>query len=142
MLSIQDESILPPEIKAAFEKVREGADVMPAHQLEEVMQDQLGTEWRSLVASFEPEPAASASIGQVHRATLHDGRHVMVKVQYPGVGDSVQSDLNNLKMLTQYAGVVPRGLFIDNIIRVAGCAFPLPDPRHAPLLCMNPTLYM
>ena len=51
------------------------------------------------------------SIGQVHRATTHDGRAVMVKVQYPGVAESVQSDLNNLKLLTQYAGVIPRGIF-------------------------------
>jgi len=120
MLSIQDDSLLPPEVKGVFERVREGADILPAYQLHGVLVGEFGPEWRSLMAEFEDTPAASASIGQVHRATLHDGRHVMVKVQYPGVADSVQSDLNNLKMLTQYTGVVPRGLYIDNIMRVAG----------------------
>ena len=59
-------------------------------------------------------------MGQVHRATLHDGRDVMVKVQYPGVADSIQSDLRNLKLITQYAGILPKGLFMDNILKVAG----------------------
>ena len=65
-------------------QVRQQADVMPRQQLEATLSTQLGSNWQSRVASFEWEPAAAASIGQVHRAVLHDGRSVAMKIQYPG----------------------------------------------------------
>ena len=82
--SIQDEDMMPPQVAAALEQVRQSADVMPRHQLETTMREELGENWEKLVAEFDWEPSAAASIGQVHRARLHDGRQVAMKVQYPG----------------------------------------------------------
>ena len=84
MLSIQDETVLPPEIQSALERVRAGADVMPRWQLEKQLTSQLGVDWVKQVAEFDWEPKAAASIGQVHSARLWDGRQVAMKVQYPG----------------------------------------------------------
>jgi len=118
MLSIQDETLLPPTIAKALQSVRQGADAMPLHQLYAQMESELGVDWRNKLLTFEETPMAAASIGQVHDALLADGRRVAIKVQYPGVGNSIESDLSNLQMLMQLSGLAPKGLFIENVIRV------------------------
>lgn len=119
MLSIQDESSLPPSLARALDRVKQAADYMPQKQLEQQLSSQLGADWRSKFLEFNPVPIAAASIGQVHRATLHDNTPVAVKIQYPGVAESIESDLDNLKRLVKLTGILPPGLFIDNIISVA-----------------------
>ncbi|KAL7579751.1 hypothetical protein ACA910_021892 [Epithemia clementina (nom. ined.)] len=123
MLSIQDESLLPPALSRALQQVRQGAEAMPRRQLLRQMESQLGPDWRHLFVSFDELPFAAASIGQVHRATIPDPtgtqpRQVVVKVQYPGVARSIESDLRNLSMLVTMTGLSPKGLFIENVIRV------------------------
>jgi aarF domain-containing kinase len=122
MLSIQDESLLPPALTRALNQVRQGADAMPNYQLAQQMESQLGKDWRQKFESFDDLPFAAASIGQVHRATIRneDGsiRQVVVKVQYPGVANSIESDLRNLTMLVKLSGMAPKGLFLENVIRV------------------------
>jgi aarF domain-containing kinase len=121
MLSIQDESLLPPALTKALNQVRQGADAMPKKQLEKQLQTQLGDDWRDRFESFDELPFAAASIGQVHRAKIREGdqiKDVVVKVQYPGVANSIESDLRNLTMLVKMSGFAPKGLFIDNVIRV------------------------
>lgn len=120
IMSLQDDSFMPPALAQALDRVRQSADYMPMAQLEGQMKSQLGPEWRSLFRQFDDVPIAAASIGQVHRAVLNDGTIVAVKVQYPGVAQSIQSDLNNLKTIISLANVLPKGLFIDQIIKVAG----------------------
>ena len=66
---------------------------MPRRQLEKMLIAELGSEWRGKVAEFGDQPIAAASIGQVHSATLLDGRKVVMKVQYPGVAKSIESDV-------------------------------------------------
>ena len=71
--------------------------------------------------TFEDLPFAAASIGQVHRATIIENgetKNVVVKVQYPGVADSIDSDLKNLTMLVKMSGFAPKGLFIEKVIQV------------------------
>lgn len=122
MLSIQDESLLPPALSRALTQVRQGADAMPNHQLVQQMESQLGKDWRNKFESFDDLPFAAASIGQVHRATVRNGdgslRQVVVKVQYPGVANSIESDLRNLTMLVTLTGLAPKGLFLENVVRV------------------------
>ena len=122
MLSIQDESLLPPALTRALNQVRQGADAMPNYQLVQQMESQLGKDWRSKFERFDDLPFAAASIGQVHRATIRNGngseRQVVVKVQYPGVANSIESDLRNLTMLVSLTGLAPKGLFLENVVRV------------------------
>lgn len=90
---------------------------MPPSQRDEVLIQSLGPTWRDLFSSFEEKPFAAASIGQVHRATLaSSGKNVAVKVQYPGVRNSIDSDLNNLSLLLTASRLLPKGLFLDRTI--------------------------
>jgi hypothetical protein len=121
MLSIQDETLLPASMSRALEQVRQGADAMPSNQLNAQLEKELGKDWRSRFDFFEDLPFAAASIGQVHRASINvDGikKHVVVKVQYPGVANSIESDLRNLSMLVKMSGFAPPGLFIERVIEV------------------------
>lgn len=63
-------------------------------------------------------PFAAASIGQVHSGTLPDGREVAVKIQFPGVADSIDSDISTLRSLLTFSALLPRGLYLDNTLRV------------------------
>jgi aarF domain-containing kinase len=121
MLSIQDESLLPPALARSLRRVRRGAEAMPQRQLLRQLESQLGRDWRDRFVSFDVLPFAAASIGQVHHAVIGRGdreRHVAVKVQYPGVARSIESDLRNLSTLVTWSGLAPKGLFIENVIRV------------------------
>lgn len=120
MLSLQDDASLPPALRKALDRVKHAADYMPKSQLEKQLIEELGPHWRSRFLDFDEKPIAAASIGQVHRAKLHDGANVVVKIQYPGVAESIHSDLQNLKSLISLTNFLPPGLFLDNIIKVAG----------------------
>ncbi|KAM8721279.1 hypothetical protein ACLKA7_007189 [Drosophila subpalustris] len=119
ILSIQDTNVVSPQLAKAFERVRQAADYMPDWQVERVMNTQLGPDWRKRLISFDDKPFAAASIGQVHRATLLDGMEVAIKIQYPGVAQSIESDIDNLVGMLKVWDVFPQGFFIDNVVRVA-----------------------
>jgi aarF domain-containing kinase len=119
MLSIQDDSVIPPQLARILERVRDSADVMPQHQLATVLRTELGEDWESKFKSFEMKPMAAASIGQVHRAVLLDGREVALKIQYPGVASSIRSDIANLKRMLALMDVLPRGIYLDESLRSA-----------------------
>ncbi|TWF93309.1 ABC1 kinase family protein [Saccharopolyspora dendranthemae] len=82
--------------REALTKLQSAAPPMPVSSVHRVLSEQLGSSWRQRFESFDDEPAASASIGQVHRAVWHDGREVAVKVQYPGADEALRSDLRQL----------------------------------------------
>ncbi|MET8853598.1 AarF/ABC1/UbiB kinase family protein [Amycolatopsis sp. NPDC004625] len=87
--------------REALTKLQAAAPPMPARQTHRVLAEQLGRTWTSRFASFDDEPAAAASIGQVHRAVWHDGRTVAVKVQYPGADEALRSDLRQLQRFSR-----------------------------------------
>lgn len=117
MISIQDMKMLPPQIHEVLARVQDSADYMPASQRNKVLASNLGDDWRDLFESFEDVPIAAASIGQVHKAVLKsNGQAVAVKIQYPGVANSIDSDLNNLSVLLTASRLLPRGLFLDKTI--------------------------
>ena len=90
---------------------------MPPSQRNKVLVQNLGQNWRDLFSDFEEKPFAAASIGQVHKATLaSNSKDVAVKVQYPGVRSSIDSDLNNLSLLLTASKILPKGLFLDKTI--------------------------
>lgn len=119
ILSIQDSSIVSPQLVKAFDRVRQSADYMPDWQVEKVLKTEFGSDWRSKFKSFDEKPFAAASIGQVHRGVLHDGMEVAIKIQYPGVAKSIESDIDNLVGMLKVWDVFPPGIFIDNVVKVA-----------------------
>ncbi|KAH0301997.1 ABC1-domain-containing protein, partial [Aureobasidium melanogenum] len=117
MMSFQDSKMLPPAINAVLQRVQDSADYMPPWQRNKQLAANLGADWKDLFSTFEDVPMAAASIGQVHRATLaSNGREVAVKIQYPGVRGSIDSDLNNLSLLLTASRLLPPGLFLDKTI--------------------------
>ncbi|CAB1348758.1 unnamed protein product [Coregonus sp. 'balchen'] len=118
MLSIQDNSFINPQLQKIFERVRQSADFMPAWQMNKVLEEELGAGWREKLSSFEDKPFAAASIGQVHHGMLQDGREVAMKIQYPGVAESIHSDINNLMSVLKMSVVLPEGLFADSSLEV------------------------
>ncbi|XP_041090582.1 atypical kinase COQ8B, mitochondrial [Polyodon spathula] len=116
MLSIQDNTFINPQLQKIFERVRQSADFMPAWQMTKVLSEELGPAWREKLASLEERPFAAASIGQVHLGVLHDGREIAMKIQYPGIAQSIRSDVNNLLSVLKLSVVLPAGLFADSSI--------------------------
>ncbi|MGW2549473.1 ABC1 kinase family protein [Streptomyces sp. NPDC001635] len=114
------ESALPEEVagpyRAALTKLQEAAPPMPTRTVHGVLKERLGDDWHELFLEFEDKPAAAASIGQVHRAVWHDGREVAVKVQYPGAGDALLSDLSQLSRFARLLGPLIPGMDIKPLI--------------------------
>ncbi|XP_047645759.1 atypical kinase COQ8B, mitochondrial isoform X3 [Phacochoerus africanus] len=117
MLSIQDNSFISPQLQRIFERVRQSADFMPRWQMLRVLEEELGKDWQAKVASLEEVPFAAASIGQVHQGVLRDGTEVAVKIQYPGVAQSIQSDVQNLLAVLKMSVALPEGLFAEQSLQ-------------------------
>ncbi len=106
------EAALPEELigpyRATLTKLQDAAPALPAGTVHEVLAEALGPHWRDRFGSFDDQPAAAASIGQVHRAVWSDGREVAVKIQYPGAGDALLGDLTQLsRMARMFTSIVP-----------------------------------
>ncbi|MFD9005268.1 ABC1 kinase family protein [Streptomyces sp. NPDC059582] len=114
------ESALPEEVagpyRVALTKLQEAAPPMPTRTVHTVLRERLGEDWPDLFAEFEDKPSAAASIGQVHRAVWHDGREVAVKVQYPGAGEALLSDLTQLSRFARLLGPLIPGMDIKPLI--------------------------
>lgn len=114
------ESALPEEVagpyRAALTKLQEAAPPLPSATVHAVLAERLGEDWRELFLEFEDNPSAAASIGQVHRAVWHDGRDVAVKVQYPGAGEALLSDLTQLSRFARLLGPLIPGMDIKPLI--------------------------
>jgi aarF domain-containing kinase len=143
MLSMADNNLIPKELTEALDRVRQHADRMPEPQLNQTMATELGDDWKEQFVAFQDLPLAAASLGQVHRATRYANEaqneaeneaeneaqneaeneenlhQVVVKVQYPGVADSIDSDIENVMRLVRWTNFAPPGLYIDEVMRVA-----------------------
>eukprot|EP00924_Labyrinthula_sp_SR-Ha-C_P013461 maker-scaffold_5-snap-gene-3.44-mRNA-1 protein AED:0.27 eAED:0.27 QI:26/1/1/1/1/1/2/52/550 len=133
LISMQEEEIIPKEIMAALENSRNNANVMPKGQLLKVLERSFPVSIDDIFVEFNYDAFASASIGQVHSAKL-DARKkvwtkfgstmsmavdvpVAVKIQFPGVANSIDADFENLRLLASTTGVFPKGAFIENVVK-------------------------
>ncbi|MEH3046338.1 ABC1 kinase family protein [Sphingomonas adhaesiva] len=119
MISMDAGDMLPADLSAILARLRDQAYRMPPQQLDRVLRQEWGSDWRRRFRHFEASPIAAASIGQVHRATLPDGRVLAIKVQYPGVADSIASDVDNVATLLRVSGVVPPSLDLAPLLAEA-----------------------
>ena len=116
MISLDAGDLLPAELTTILAKLRDAAHFMPPKQLQTVLAATWGPDWRKRFARFDATPIAAASIGQVHRAVLHDGRVVAVKVQYPGIAASIDADIDNVATLLRVSGLLPKELDIAPLL--------------------------
>ncbi len=108
------EAALPEQLvgsyREALVKLQDAAPATPASMVQQQLDRSLGTGWRQLLRDFDDRPVASASVGQVHRATWSDGTPVAVKIQYPGAGEALVADLGLLQTLTPIVQAAMPGL--------------------------------
>ncbi|KAL5525376.1 hypothetical protein ACEPAF_9246 [Sanghuangporus sanghuang] len=123
-MSIQDTHLLPKDVEEVFRRVQDSAHYMPNWQMERVMSGSLGSSWESNFASFDRVPFAAASLGQVHSAVLAahasptgKDEKVAIKIQFPDIAKSIESDLGYLKLLLNAGKILPRGLFLDKTLQ-------------------------
>lgn len=119
MISLDAGDLLPAELTAILARLRDSAHYMPPSQLNQVLIAEWGKDWRKRFARFEATPIAAASIGQVHRAVLPDGRIIAIKVQYPGVAASIDADVDNVATLLRLSSLLPDGLDIAPLLAEA-----------------------
>lgn len=119
MISLDAGDFLPPELSKILATLRDQANFMPTRQLDQVLKSEWGPDWRKQFRWFNPRPIAAASIGQVHKALTRDGELLAIKVQYPGVAKSIDSDVDNVMTLLKVAGFAPPELEIEKLLAAA-----------------------
>ena len=119
MVSLEGDDFLPPEFAEALAALRASADAMPVSQVRRVMGRELGKGWEARFQHFDFEPIGSASIGQVHEAIAADGRELALKIQYPGVARSIDSDIDNMASMLRVTKLLPVELHIEEIVEEA-----------------------
>lgn len=119
LLSMDAGEMLPAELAAILARLRSDAEPMPPAQLRRVLDGAWGTGWLGRFRRFDVRPIASASIGQVHRAQTKDGRDLAIKVQYPGIRASIDSDVDNVAALMRMSGLVPGRLDVKPLLAEA-----------------------
>ena len=119
LLSMDAGEMLPPELAQILARLRSDAHAMPGPQLKQVLTEAWGPDWLRRFQRFDVRPLAAASIGQVHRAQTRDGRDLAIKVQYPGVRRSIDSDVDNVATLLRLSGLVPNRLELAPLLAEA-----------------------
>jgi len=119
LLSMDAGELLPAEWEPILSRLRQEADPMPKAQLLQTLEAAWSKDWHQQFSYFSFEPIAAASIGQVHRATLKDGRELAIKVQYPGVRESIDSDIDNVVSLIKLSGALPKHIDLSDLLTQA-----------------------
>ena len=119
ILSMDTGDLLPRELADILARLRSDARAMPIEQLEAAMTEAYGSDWESLFYNFDYAPLAAASIGQVHRTISPDGREIVLKIQYPGVAQSIDSDVDNIATVLRLSGLLPSGVDIQPLLEDA-----------------------
>jgi len=119
MLSLEGDDFLPTEVTQALSILRADADAMPEAQLHRVLGRAYGRGWQRRFREFGIEPIAAASIGQVHYAVATDGRELALKIQYPGVSKSIDSDVDNLASVLRLSRLLPGDLDLSGVLAEA-----------------------
>ncbi|GAA3621117.1 ABC1 kinase family protein [Microlunatus ginsengisoli] len=114
------ESVLPDDVAAPYRehltRLQADAPPMPTSRVHAVLAREIGSDWKDRFVRVDPLPAASASIGQVHRAVWHDGRAVAIKVQYPGADDALRSDLRQIGRLSRVFAPLAGGMDVKPLV--------------------------
>lgn len=119
LLSMDAGEVLSPELTKILAQLRSDARAMPRNQLINTLNRNWGPGWESKFSHFSYTPLAAASIGQVHLAQTHDGRQLAIKVQYPGVRQSIRSDIDNIAVLLRISNLIPRNIDISPLLEEA-----------------------
>jgi predicted unusual protein kinase regulating ubiquinone biosynthesis (AarF/ABC1/UbiB family) len=107
---------LPPEVRRTLGRLQDSVPPMSAELAAGVIEEELGMPPGQAFGRWDPEPIAAASIGQVHRAITHDGRAVAVKVQYPGIAETIAADLGNVALLRRMMRIIAPGQDVDALL--------------------------
>ena len=102
--------------RTALTAMQEANPGLPFAEVEPVLAADLGARWRERFSAFDESPAAAASIGQVHRATMRDGQEVAVKIQYPGIAEVMSADVRALSIALRATSLVARGMAIPPLV--------------------------
>ena len=116
ILSMDTGDMLPRELADILARLRSDASAMPVEQLQQTMIEAYGEDWESLFYDFDYKPLAAASIGQVHKTTSPDGRSIVLKVQYPGVRESIDNDVDNIATVLRLSGLLPKGVDLTPLL--------------------------
>jgi predicted unusual protein kinase regulating ubiquinone biosynthesis (AarF/ABC1/UbiB family) len=110
LISMDAGELLPPELTEILGQLRSDAKPMPLGQLAQVLEANWGKDWNQRFSQFSFQPIAAASIGQVHSAYTQDGEHLALKIQYPNIRASINSDVDNVATLLRVSGLIPKDI--------------------------------
>jgi predicted unusual protein kinase regulating ubiquinone biosynthesis (AarF/ABC1/UbiB family) len=119
LVSMESGDLLPPALADILARLRSDARAMPKAQVTGMLENNWGRGWERQFKHFSFTPIAAASIGQVHRAQTRDGRDLAIKIQYPGVRESIDSDVDNVAGLLRISGLLPKEMDIKPLLRDA-----------------------
>jgi predicted unusual protein kinase regulating ubiquinone biosynthesis (AarF/ABC1/UbiB family) len=116
LISMDAGDLLPKELTDLLARLRSDAKSMPEPELTEILTTQWGDKWQSRFIQFPMQPIAAASIGQVHKVITQDLQRLALKIQYPGIKKSINSDVDNVATLIKITGLLPKNLNVKPLL--------------------------
>jgi predicted unusual protein kinase regulating ubiquinone biosynthesis (AarF/ABC1/UbiB family) len=119
LISMDAGDMLPPELSDLLARLRSDAKSMPEKELLDLLEDEWSENWREAFIQFPLDPIAAASIGQVHKVITKDLKRLALKIQYPGIKQSINSDVDNVATLIKMTGLLPKNMKIKPLLAAA-----------------------